>query len=58
MKRFLYPLVATALITIAPFLLTFEKGQDIVRGLFALSILALLLLFTFIKEQPLKIKGS
>ena len=43
MKRILYPLIATALITIVPFLTTFEKGQDIVRGLFGFSILALLL---------------
>ena len=28
MNRLLYPLVASALITIVPFLLTFEKGQD------------------------------
>ena len=45
MKKILYPLIATAMVTITPFLLTFEKGQDIIRGLFGYSILALLLLF-------------
>lgn len=49
MMRLLYPLVASALITIAPFLLTFEKGQDIVRGLFGYSEFALLLLFALVK---------
>lgn len=51
MKKLLYPLIAACLITIAPFLLTFEKGQDIVRGLFCLSIFALLLLFVYFKEK-------
>lgn len=55
MQRFLYPLIASALITIVPFLLTFEKGQDIVRGLFGYEYFALLLLITFVKE---KISGS
>lgn len=49
MMRLLYPLVASALVTIAPFLLTFEKGQDIIRGLFGYSELALLLLFVWVK---------
>ena len=51
MKKILYPLVATALVTIAPFLCTFEKGQDVVRGLFDYSILALLLLFVYIMQS-------
>lgn len=51
MKKLLYPLIAACLVTIAPFLLTFEKGQDIVRGLFCLSIFALLLLFVYFKEK-------
>lgn len=51
MKKFLYPLIAACLVTIAPFLLTFEKGQDIVRGLFCFSIFALLLLFVYFKEK-------
>ena len=51
MMRLLYPLVASALITIAPFLLTFEKGQDIVRGLFGYSEFALLLLFAWVKPK-------
>lgn len=57
MKKIFYPLIATALITIAPFLSTFEKGQDIVRGLFDYSILALLLFFVYVKEcVKIKIK--
>lgn len=51
MNRLLYPLVASALITIAPFLLTFEKGQDIVRGLLGFEEFALLLLFVFLKDK-------
>lgn len=50
MKRLLYPLIASALITIVPFLLTFEKGQDIVRGLFGYEYFALLLLIVYIKD--------
>lgn len=50
MKRLLYPLIASALITIVPFLLTFEKGQNIVRGLFGYEYFALLLLIVFIKD--------
>lgn len=50
MKNFLYPLIAAAMITIAPFLLTFEEGQDIVRGLLDYCILALLFLFVYIKK--------
>lgn len=50
MKRLLYPLLASALITIVPFLLTFEKGQDIVRGLFGYEYFALLLFIVFIKN--------
>lgn len=55
MKRLLYPLIASALITIVPFLLTFEKGQDIVRGLFGYEYFALLLLIVFIKNHIKKI---
>lgn len=51
MKRLLYPLIASALITIVPFLLTFEKGQDIVRGLFGYEYFALLLLVVFVKNH-------
>ena len=51
MKRLLYPLIASALITIVPFLLTFEKGQDIVRGLFGYEYFALLLLIVFVKNK-------
>ncbi|OWV26274.1 hypothetical protein B7988_06715 [Fibrobacter sp. UWB1] len=50
MKKILYPLAASALITIVPFLLTFEKGQDIVRGLFGYGYFALLLLIVFLKD--------
>ena len=48
--RLLYPLIASALITIVPFLLTFEKGQDIVRGLFGFEEFCLLMLFVLAKS--------
>lgn len=51
MRSLLYPLIASALITIVPFLLTFEKGQDIVRGLFGYEYFALLLLIIFVKSK-------
>lgn len=54
MQRLLYPLIASALITIVPFLLTFEKGQDIVRGLFGYEYFALLLLIVFVKGKILE----
>ncbi len=50
MMRLLYPLIASALITIVPFLLTFEKGQDIVRGLFGFEEFCLLMLFVLAKS--------
>ena len=51
MNKLLYPLIASALITIVPFLLTFEKGQDIIRGLFGYEYFALLLFIVFIKNK-------
>ena len=51
MNSLLYPIVASALITIVPFLLTFEKGQDITRGLIGYEYFALLLLFAFVKGK-------
>ena len=56
MKKIVYPLIATALITIAPFLITFEKGQDIIHGLFCFCILALLLFFLLVRESSIKMK--
>ncbi len=56
MRKILYPLIATALVTIAPFLSTFEKGQDIVRGLFDYSVLLLLLLFAFLLRHCSRFK--
>lgn len=50
MMRLIYPLIASALITIVPFLVTFEKGQDIVRGLFGFEEFTLLLLFAWVKS--------
>ena len=50
MKSLLYLLVATALVTIAPFLITFEKGQDIKRGLLEYGIFALLLIYVSLKK--------
>jgi len=54
MQRLLYPLIASALITIVPFLVTFEKGQDIVRGLFGYEYFALLLLIIFVRGKILE----
>lgn len=56
MKRIIYPLIATSLISITPFLSTFERGQDIVHGLLVYSILTLLLLFLFVRDSRLRIK--
>lgn len=56
MKNYIYPLIATSLITVTPFLITFEKGQDIVRGLFCYSILGLLLLFVNIRDSHFFLK--
>lgn len=58
MQRLLYPLIASALITIVPFLLTFEKGQDIVRGLFGYEYFALLLLIIFVRGKTLGLLGK
>jgi len=54
MMRLLYPLIASALITITPFLATFEKGQDIVRGLFGYEEFAILLFFVLVKNKLAK----
>lgn len=51
MKSLLYILVATALVTTPPFLITFEKGQDIVRGLFEYGIFAVLLIYVWLKGK-------
>lgn len=56
--KLLYPLIASALITIAPFLLTFEKGQDLVRGLFGYEYFALLLLIIFVKHKLIQSTSS
>ncbi len=48
--KLLYPLIASALITIVPFLVTFENGQDIVRGLFGYEEFCLLMLFVLVKS--------
>ena len=50
-KSILYPLIGAALVTITPFLLTFEKGQDIIRGLFGYEIFVLLLCFVYAKDK-------
>lgn len=54
MKRLLYPLIACALVTIVPFLLTFENGQNIVRGLFGYEEFAILLFFILVKNKLTK----
>ena len=56
MKKVIYPLIATALVTIVPFLSTFENGQDIIRGLFDYEVLALLLLFVSVNHSCFRTK--
>lgn len=51
MKSLLYIIIATALITIAPFLITFENGQDIKRGLFEYGTFAVLLIYVSFREM-------
>ena len=53
MKNFLYIVIATALVTIAPFLITFEKGQDITRGLLEYGVFAVLLIYVSLKRHLL-----
>ena len=50
-KNLLYVFIATALVTIAPFLITFEKGQSIERGLFEYGIFAVLLIYVSLKSH-------
>ena len=57
-KRIVYPLIAAALVTITPFLSTFEKGQDIVRGLIDFSVLALLLVFMLIRDRSFALRKA
>jgi len=56
MKNVIYPFVGAALVTIAPFLLTFETGQDIVHGIFSFSALLLLLLFAWVNRRFNRVK--
>lgn len=57
MKSLFYVIIATALVTIAPYLLTFEKGQDLSRGLLEYGIFAVLLLYvSLINKQALSKK--
>lgn len=58
MKPLLYIVVATALVTIAPFLITFEKGQDITRGLLEYGIFAVLLIYVSLKRRLLFYKKN
>jgi len=50
-KNLLYVFIATALVTIAPYLITFEKGQGIERGLFEYGIFALLLFYVSLRNR-------
>ena len=56
MKNVIYPFVGAALVTIAPFLLTFETGQDIVHGIFSFSALLLLLVIAWVKHRFNRVK--
>ena len=42
--------ISTALMTITPYLLTFEKGQGIIRGLFEYGIFAVLLFYASLRK--------
>jgi hypothetical protein len=50
-KNLIYVFIATALVTIAPFLITFEKGQGIERGLFEYGLFAVLLIYVSLKSH-------
>jgi len=50
-QNLFYVFVATALVTIAPYLITFEKGQGIERGLFEYGIFAILLIYVSLKGR-------
>lgn len=52
-KAIFYPLIGSALIAITPFLLTFEKGQDIIHGLASYSAFVMLLLFNRFKKNKI-----
>ena len=56
MKNVIYPFIGAALVTIAPFLLTFETGQDIVHGIFSFSALLLLLVIAWVKHRFNRVK--
>lgn len=43
--------ISTALVTIAPYLLTFEKGQGLTRGLFEYGVFAVLLFYASLKRN-------
>ena len=49
-KTVFFVAIATALVTICPYLLTFEKGQGITRGLFEYGIFAVLMFYVGFKR--------
>ena len=49
-KTVFFVVVSTALVTIAPYLLTFEKGQGITRGLFEYGVFAVLMFYVGFKS--------
>ena len=58
MKSLFFVIIATALVTIAPYLLTFEKGQDITRGLLEYGVFAVLLIYVSLKDRSFFLKRS
>ena len=50
LKKNFYILIATALVTISPFLITFNKDQCAVHGLFEFGEFAILLYYVFLKK--------
>lgn len=51
MKTLFYTLISSALVTICPFLMSFEKGQFLTRGLFEYGIFATFLLYTSLRSK-------
>ena len=51
MRNILFPFAGAAVVTIAPFLFTFESGQDIVHGIFNFGAFLLLLVFAWVNSR-------
>lgn len=58
LKSLFYVFTATALVTIAPFLISFEKGQGVEHGLLDFGILTILLFYAVLKGRFLFLKNK